>query len=60
MRHKPHVSKKKLHKKKEYETNKNKSLKTAGEMYFSWRIKTVNIKFVLRKSEKQRTVNASY
>ena len=35
MRCKPHVSRKKLHKKKEYEKNKNKRLKTAGKMYFS-------------------------
>lgn len=34
MRRQPHVSRKKLHKKKEYETNKNKQLKTAGKMCF--------------------------
>ena len=35
MRCKPHVSRKKLHKKIEYEKNKNKHLKTAGKMHFS-------------------------
>ena len=35
MRRKQHVSRKKLHKKKEYEKNNNKRLKTAGKMYFS-------------------------
>ena len=59
MRGQPHVSRKKFHKKKEYETNKNKQLTTTGKMYFPRANKNTEYQVCPANIRKQRTVNAS-